>query len=321
MIRKCRRIIFQTLIKNVKGQLTRISIPEIKQIGGRAGRYRAANEKGNPDDSKEPNVGLVTCLEDVDLPYIQQAMKFEPGPLTKAGVQPMEKAFQRIAPYFPSDASYKFIIDRVYSLVALHPLFFVCTRRSHIEIAKLIDSSNFRLRLEDAMVFMAAPINDRNPILAKVSQAYMRTAATNNSGHLLDIPEVNLEALELPVSGSKEYLHELESLHQALILYLWLSYRLGGIFTDRTLAQHVKSMVEERMIRALSEFSANRTLRKDASLQRDLELKRQQEEKARLLSATDANELGGDLTNDILGPPLGEDDTSSQNEGQLSATA
>jgi ATP-dependent RNA helicase SUPV3L1/SUV3 len=59
---------------------------------------------------------------------------------------------------------------------------------------------------------------------------------------------------------------------------------MGGVFTDRTLAGHVKEMVEERMIRALSEFSANKKLRKDASLHRQRALHRQTMEHGRLLA-------------------------------------
>ena len=115
-----------------------------------------------------------------------------------------------------------------------------------------------------------------------VTGAFADCVSNNESGRLLDIPHLNLEIIEQPVSGSNEYLRELESLHKALILYLWLSFRFGGVFTDRTLASHVKELVEERMVRALTEFSANKKIRKGASLKRQIALQKQLLEQERL---------------------------------------
>ena len=91
------------------------------------------------------------------------------------------------------------------------------------------------------------------------------------------------------MSGKKEYLQQLEILHKSVILYAWLSFRFGGVFTDRTLVAHVKDMVEERMIRALSEFSSHRDLRKDSSLRRQISLQKQNVERERLLAEAEMN--------------------------------
>jgi ATP-dependent RNA helicase SUPV3L1/SUV3 len=315
IIRKCRRVIFQTLIKGARHNLQRISIPHIKQIGGRAGRFRAANEKGGPKDSDESNVGLVTCLEDIDLPHIQRAMEFEPAPLTAAGMIPTDTSFQRIAPYFPAEVSFKFLVNRVWSLAQTHPLFFMCKSRAQVGAAEIIDRSA-QLGVDDRLIFMAAPINDNDPVLQKATRGYIRALATNNSGRLLDIPEINLEILEIPVSGNREYLHGLESLHKSLILYLWLSYRVGGVFTDRTLAMHAKTMVEERMMRALAEFSANKKLRRDSSLRRQILLEKRSAEQQRLLSATEGSNEAGEASANAFDMRITED-APSGNGAQL----
>lgn len=306
--RKCKRVIFQTLVKNVKGRPTRISIPEIKQIGGRAGRYRAANETGKRSE-KEENVGLVTSLDDVDLPFIQRALEFTPPPLKAAGVIPSDAMFYRVASYFPRDVSLRFLVNRVFSLCQLHPLFFMCQPRSQLEVAGFLDRCD-RMSIEDQIIFMAAPMNDRDQALAACARGYVRCVANNTSGRLLDIQEMNLEILEEPVSGQKDYLNELESLHKSLILYLWLSYRMGGIFTDRTLASHVKEMVEERMMRALTEFSANPKLRRDALRRRQILLSKQNLTEEQLLANTQLSSeaevpVGGEA--DSFGVPMEED--------------
>ncbi|PLB49006.1 putative mitochondrial ATP-dependent RNA helicase Suv3 [Aspergillus steynii IBT 23096] len=281
----CKRVIFETLVKRTPNGLQRLTVPEIKQIGGRAGRYRSAGQTKS-SETDEPNVGLVTCLEEIDLPFIQAAMSTEPPPLTAAGIFPPDVVFHKLGAYFPPNVPLEYIIKRTMELSKNSPLFFLCNPRGQLENAEIIDTVS-GLRLEDQLTFMAAPLTTRDQQSRDVSRALAECVANHTNGHLLDIHEFGLEILEEPVSGSKQYLHGLEVLHKALISYMWLSFRFGGVFTDRTLAGHVKELVEERMIRALTEFSANKKLRRDASLRRQIALQKQIEEHQRLLSDAD----------------------------------
>lgn len=249
-----------------------MTVPEIKQIGGRAGRYRPAGAKGSSDDGS--NVGLVTSLEEVDLPLIQMAMNTEPPPLRAAGIFPPNVAFEQLSAYFPKTVPFEYLIKRLTEISAINPLFFLCDNKDQLSNAEIIDTTN-GLRIADQLTFMAAPMDTKSQSSREITAAFADCVAENSRGRLLDIPQLNLEILERPVSGNKEYMHELESLHKAIILYSWLSFRFGGIFTDRTLASHVKELVEQRMVRALTEFSANKSLRKDASLKRQIALQKQ----------------------------------------------
>lgn len=242
----------------------------------------------------------MTSLEEVDLPYIQQAMNFEPPPLTAAGIIPPDPVIQHFSNYFPSNVPFQYIVKRLMAISQVHPLFFMCDPLSQLEAAEIIDSVP-GLSIDDQLVFMAAPIYAKDPRTKRVCRAFAKCVAEQSGGRLLDIPELNLEILEQPVSGKKEYLHELEILHKSIILYSWLSYRLGGIFTDRTLASHVKELVEERMVRALTEFSANRKLRKDASLRRQIALQKQMHEQKRLLAEAG---IENPLQEDAMPEPL-----------------
>jgi hypothetical protein len=86
-----------------------------------------------------------------------------------------------------------------------------------------------------------------------VVKALARCVADQSGGKLLDIKEIKLELLDQPVDvENKEYLRELENLHCALTLYLWLSYRFAGVFRSQALAFHVKSLLEERIDTYLS---------------------------------------------------------------------
>ncbi|KAL4941026.1 hypothetical protein BDV06DRAFT_195305 [Aspergillus oleicola] len=286
----CKRIIFETSVKNmpVTG-LRRLTVPEVKQIGGRAGRYRSAaqhnddKKKGKKDGS---NIGYVTSLEDVDLPYIRQALETEPPPLEAACVQPPHAVLERFAGYFPQDISLEYLIKRFWEIASVNPLFSVRDPSAPLENAAIIDAVS-GLELADQLTFMAAPIHTRDETGRQVAISFVRCVAEHTNGRLLDINELNLEVLEQQVSADKNYLHDLESLHKSIILYLWLSFRFGGIFTDRTLASHVKEMVEERMVRTLTEFSANKKLRRDASLRRQIALQKQDLEQRQFLGESE----------------------------------
>jgi ATP-dependent RNA helicase SUPV3L1/SUV3 len=306
--RSCKRIIFETLVKRLPTGLTRLSVPEIKQIAGRAGRYRSAHQDQSDLGLDSQNIGLVTSLEEVDLPFIRQAMSFEPPPIPAAAIYPPDPVFQRFSDYFPPDVPFQYVVKRLLEVSRTHPLFFMCDPSSQLANAEIIDSVR-GLRIEDQLVFMAAPIYTKDPASHRVVGAFARCVAEHQGGRLLDIAELNLEVLEEPVSGNKEYLQALESLHKSIILYSWLSFRFGGVFTDRILAAHVKELVEERMIRALTEFSANKKLRKDASLRRQIALEKQIMEQQRLLAQATSGTAGPEVPPvdlvSLSGVPLG----------------
>ncbi|GES64730.1 ATP-dependent RNA helicase SUV3 [Aspergillus terreus] len=312
-----KRIVFETIVKRVPGGLQRLSVPEIKQIAGRAGRYRSAAQHASKKNADEnSNVGIVTSLEEVDLPHIRQAMGVEPPPLAAAGIIPPDPVYQRFAAYFPPGVPLEYIIKRLAEVSQTHPLFFMCDTRPQLENAEVIDTVS-GLQFEDQLTFMAAPIQTRDIASRDAAIAFLRCVAEHSGGRLLDIPDLNLEILEQPVSGNKEYLHELEILHKSVILYSWLGYRFGGVFTDRTLAAHVKELVEERMVRALTEFSANKKLRKDASLRRQIALQKQIQEHKRLLAEADIDSLDGQGASDEPPVDLSAEETSLEREAQL----
>lgn len=258
-------------------------MPEIKQIAGRAGRYRPAMPTEADTDA---SVGLVTSFESVDLPYIKEAMGEEPPPLNAAGIIPPDGVFHKFAAYFPPEVPFHYVLKRLMEVATVNRLFFLCDASNQLEGTILLDPVR-GLSIDDRLLLMAAPIHTANSQSCKIAESFAKCVAQNTGGRLLDIESLPLEALEMPVSGKKEYLQRLEILHKAVILYLWLSYRFGGVFTDRTLATHVKELVEERMVRALTEFSANKQLRRDASLRRQIALQKQVKEHEKLLAEAD----------------------------------
>ncbi|RAH69188.1 ATP-dependent RNA helicase SUV3 [Aspergillus aculeatinus CBS 121060] len=327
----CKRIIFETVTKQLPQGLVRLTVPEIKQIGGRAGRYRPAVQHGKvSQNDKEDNVGWVTSLEEVDLPYIKQAMEIEPPPLVAAGLQAPDSVFQKFSAHYPANTPLEYLIKRIWSLAQVHPLFFLCDPRAQLENAEVIDAVE-GLRIPDQLTLMAAPMYVKDVIGKDAAIEFARAVAENSNGHLISFSSLNLEILEKEVSANKQYTLDLESLHKSIVLYLWLSFRFGGIFTDRTLAMHVKELLEERMVRALTEFSANKQLRTDSSLRRQLAIERQSLEQQQLLAEFADTTYGSGMaslddqaqddalhTDDLLEDPVLDDpmeDANLQEEG------
>jgi ATP-dependent RNA helicase SUPV3L1/SUV3 len=276
-----KRIVFETTSKHDGTSHRTLQVPELKQIAGRAGRYRTASQAVEGDQSqgdvksagtyplqlKTPpktastTLGLVTALESFDMPILQRAMSSEVEPLPSAGLLAPSEVLRRFAAYFPPETPLSYILLRLHDFANIHPRFHLCRFKDHIPIADAIQE--YDLMIDDRIIFVAAPASSRDEGMVHVLKALARCVANHSGGELLDIPEINLELLdEVPDLGGKEYLRNLEALHKALTLYLWLSYRFAGIFRSQPLAFHVKSLVEEKIDDCLGRVQMDSTQRK-----------------------------------------------------------
>ncbi|KAI1503848.1 ATP-dependent RNA helicase SUV3 [Biscogniauxia marginata] len=258
-----RRVIFEQTHKRSKFGFRQLTVSEIKQIGGRAGRYRTAShaiqsgaqENSNAEAVSPPKqVGLVTAWEDEDLAVIIDAFNRNPEPLETAGIQPPPAVIERFSSYFPPNTPFSYILVRLRSICGLSPMYHLCDLKEMLEIADTIQP--FPMSVYDRCVFLNAPVNIRERAGEKVLQAFARCVSNMDGGHLLDIPELNLELLDVKKEDFADpatYLPQLESLHKAITLYLWLSYRYSGVFGSQNLAFHVKSIVEAKIDASLAE--------------------------------------------------------------------
>lgn len=261
-----KRIIFQSTSKFNGYQIGTLGVPEIKQIAGRAGRYKTAHDAiregpidltdGEPKDAQPPfqiestsNFGWITTLEDIDFPVVRGAMESHVEPLKSAGIFPPSHIIERFASYFPAGTPFSYIMLRLHDIASINPRFHLCDIKEQIEICDIIQP--FDLSANDRIIFMAAPNFIREASGIDVMQELAKCVAEQSSGHLLDLKSFNLELLDMDKDahreGSPGYLREAEKLHKAITLYLWLSYRFGGVFNSQPLAFHVKALVEEKI--------------------------------------------------------------------------
>lgn len=223
--------------------------------------------------SPTQNLGLVTSLEKSDLPIIQRAMQSEAEPITSAGIFPPTTVLQRFATYFPPETPFSYVMLRLHEISRMHPRYHLCGLRDQIGIADVLHPIK-DLTVGDRITICAAPASLRDKDTPMMLTAFAKCVATQGGGSILEIPELNLEILDREMTVDKGYLTSLETLHKALVLYLWLSYRFSGIFTTQALAFHIKTLVEEKIDKVLAEFSADKNVRHKMKRLRELSILR-----------------------------------------------
>jgi ATP-dependent RNA helicase SUPV3L1/SUV3 len=283
-----KRVIFEASNKWDGAARRTLSIADIKQIGGRAGRYRTAAQAtettttpegvaatqglGPIKTASEDSVGIITTLEKFDFPVVKAAMETEPEPIRSAGIFPPDTVLERFSSYFPPGTPFSYIMTRLHELSLMHKRFHLCGLRDQIWVADLIEPVQ-GLTISERNVICSAPASQTDGDLwRELMPAYARIIAEQSGGNLIDIPQLPLEVLEAEVSPSREYLRELERLHKGIVTYLWLSYRFAGLFTTRALAIHVKTMVEEKIEEVLDKFSFTEAQRRKIAAKREKSL-------------------------------------------------
>ncbi|KAG9234064.1 P-loop containing nucleoside triphosphate hydrolase protein [Amylocarpus encephaloides] len=266
-----KRIIFEATAKHDGIGKRRLETSEIKQIAGRAGRFKSAHstiqqgtdiqESTKLDVDQDPNVeattGYVTAMHKDDLAIINKAMHLDAPPLKTAGLFPAAEIMKRFTALFPAATPFSYIVLRLQELAKLHPQYHLCGLRDQILILDLIQP--FKISIDDRIVFMSAPINVRrkDPLMSLVVVELAQCLANQTSGELLDLKSLPLYMLDQDIHdhplGTKGYLGMAEAFHQSINLYLWLSYRFSGVFRSQSLAFHVKRLIEAKIDECLAE--------------------------------------------------------------------
>ncbi|KAH6614165.1 P-loop containing nucleoside triphosphate hydrolase protein [Boeremia exigua] len=264
-----KRVVFESTWKSNGITHVPLEISEIKQIAGRAGRYKTAADAVNDADKtatdkpakEEKTIGWCTTLDQLDLPALQAGMLSEPTPITTAGLFPPSLIVERFANYFPPGTPFSYILLRLHEISETHPRFRLCGLKEQLAIADALVSIK-NLSIQDRIVITSAPCNVRDRAQLAFLHTLASCIATGSSGALLDLDTLPLAVMDAPPQGTREYLYSLEQLHKMLVLYLWLSYRFPNVFTTRPTAEYAKKLLEDQIESTLLEFSHTEIRRK-----------------------------------------------------------
>ncbi|XP_004247583.2 ATP-dependent RNA helicase SUV3, mitochondrial isoform X1 [Solanum lycopersicum] len=218
------RIIFSTLQKFDGVEIRDLTVPEIKQIAGRAGRYK----------SNFP-VGEVTCLNADDLPLLHSSLDHPSPVLERAGVFPNFDLLYMYSRLHPKHGIHE-ILEHFMDNAKLSEHYFIANCDELLKVAAIIDT--LPLSLHDKYLFCISPVEMDDDIS---SQGLTQFATNYSNNGLVRLREIFTPGT-LKVPTSHTALKELESIHKVLDLYVWLSYRLEESFPDRELASSQKAI-------------------------------------------------------------------------------
>ncbi|KAF2083657.1 P-loop containing nucleoside triphosphate hydrolase protein, partial [Saccharata proteae CBS 121410] len=292
-----KRIIFETVWKYNGYEKVTLSTADLKQIAGRAGRYRTAHDANKAAESSRnssgelaPNtettaipapstpppapadetVGIVTAFEKEDFEVVRRAMASEPEPLKSAGIYPPDSITERFARYFPPNTPFSYILLRLHEFSSVNKRFHLCGLKDQLQVAELMEG--LTLTVADKIIFCASPANVKTNVGKLLVRELARRVSEQRTGAVTDIELLSLDLLDQPTKADRLSLYHLENLHKGLSLYLWLSYRFKGIFTTRALAFHAKELTEKKIGDALKAYSATRQIRRIALQQEKKEM-------------------------------------------------
>ncbi|GLT60346.1 hypothetical protein SLA2020_331160 [Shorea laevis] len=230
------RIIFSSTKKFDGVEMRELTVPEIKQIGGRAGRY----------GSKFP-VGEVTCLDANDLPLLHSSLASPSPILEQAGLLPSFDLLCMYSRLHPNHGFYR-ILEHFLENAKLSDNYFISNCEDILKVAAVVDQ--LPLGMHDKYHFCVSPVDMDDEISAQGLTQFAENYAKKGIVRLREI--FTPGTLRVPKTHGK--LKELESIHKVLDLYIWLSFRFEDSFPDHELASSQKaacSMLIEEFLERL----------------------------------------------------------------------
>lgn len=236
---------FETLHKFDGQERRPLSISQIKQIAGRAGRYGLHGKPG----------GFVTTLHKEDIPTLCRALATPAPALSCAVLDPPGHWMEDVSQVLPLKASTQALLEVPSYVSGIRPPFRAAAQIRLDQLSQFIDTHAKDLLLSDKLLFKNCPIQWSDPIaldtLAQILHLYTNTIRVELDAVLSVAPFMNvLENVErmMPdrakARACKDALKHLEGLHKVLVLYLWLSFRNAMAFYEADKAYELKARVE-----------------------------------------------------------------------------
>lgn len=198
-----RRVVFYNLAKYDGNKVVPVPASQVKQIAGRAGRR----------GSRYPD-GLATTLHLEDLDYLIECLKQPFDDVKKIGLFPYFEQIELFAGQV-SNVTFCQLLTKFSENCRLDGSYFLCQHDHIKKVANMLEKVP-GLSLEDRFNFCFAPVNVRDP---KAMYHLLRFA----SSYSCNVP-VNI-AMGMPKGSARNDLEllDLETKHQVLSMYLWLS--------------------------------------------------------------------------------------------------
>ncbi|GMM34899.1 ATP-dependent RNA helicase [Saccharomycopsis crataegensis] len=208
-----RKVIFSTTEKFDGGSRRRLTVSEIKQISGRAGRFKSANfgnkssssepvfdvledekvmkEKSEPSSSSAAAVGYVTAMHNRGLSYIRSCLSHKITNIEKACLWPPDHILTEYISEFPSKTSLTHILKVYGKEVTTSELFFSSDVEPKIELCEIIEqfhqtSKNQILPIGDQLTLLKIPLSRITPLTYRIFLEFCETICSGKTKYIFD---------------------------------------------------------------------------------------------------------------------------------------
>ncbi len=233
-----RRIVFSTLSKYIDSKEIQITPSEIKQIAGRAGRY------------KRFPTGYVTCLSRVEngIADVRNALQMELKQLSRVMVGPDLEIFSKVNNALEENNLTKLKLSEfllLFNAMTFQKPFYCVDLKEMIELAEMVEEADENEILTSAEIFgfTCAPVNlgliDHVQYYIWILNHYVHSSPIINEG----------------IDSSSDNIDYLETAIKCVELYQWLSRHFDGKnfdFVEKDLLSN-KTDAIERLNNLLSE--------------------------------------------------------------------
>ncbi|CAL5031656.1 unnamed protein product [Urochloa decumbens] len=267
-----RRVVFYNLAKYNGDRMVPVPASQVKQIAGRAGRRGSIY----PD-------GLTTTFLKDDLDYLIQCLQQPFEDAQKVGLFPCFEQVEMFASQFP-DLTFNDLLDKFRDNCRIDKTYFMCQQDSIKKVANMLERVQC-LSLKDRYNFIFAPVNIRDP---KAMYHLLRFATHYSQSRRVSI------AMGVPRGSAKNdtELLDLETKHQVLSMYLWLSHHFEeDNFPQVQQAEQMAISIADLLGKSLAKASWKPESRQQPRQQRE-ENNECSEEQATNDSAKDVSKFG-----------------------------
>jgi ATP-dependent RNA helicase SUPV3L1/SUV3 len=224
-----RRVIFSALKKFDGEERRDLNSQEVKQIGGRAGRYGAFEE------------GIVAVLAGAGDPaFIRHMLEAPHAPPVelRPQVQPDADIIRAVAEEIGSDSLFG-VLARIKRAVLRRddPNYRLADMTQAMAIASAIDGVA-GLSLMDRWTYALCPVDERDNGITRLA----RWAVDHGGGRAVRPPLAG--RLPSPEQASGEELQRAEKIHKRLVAWRWLALRFEGAYPDREEAEAETSRLD-----------------------------------------------------------------------------
>ncbi|AMD22565.1 HHL205Cp [Eremothecium sinecaudum] len=219
-----KRVIFLENSKFNGTEQLPLEIPIIKQIAGRAGRFKS--------DSGEKSIGYVSALDRSILKTVKDALATPTTYLETARIWPPDNVVEKLMTKYPTGYKLSALVEQFEENLktSSNALFSLSDISKKIELLQEIESS-VKLSVSDMLKLSYAPVKRSNLVLSTFLK-FCKTVAKKESRSIIDYSLPLYKLNPEYTTDDTMTLENYEELHQIIVLFMWMHIRYPTYFID-----------------------------------------------------------------------------------------